>query len=98
VFLAFLFAAILQARWIRSSAILPWILSGPFLLAVAADLPGLDVSGCLRRWAVLSHISKISCGMVTATLVLPLVGVLVLAGYLVLRLWPYLVARGEIAV
>ena len=96
VFLSFSFAGILQARWLRSSAILPWILLGPLLFAVAAYLQGLDVSGCLRRWTVLSHISRISCGMVTATLLMPLLGAL--AGFLALRLWQRLLARGEVAV
>jgi hypothetical protein len=77
-------------------AMLLWILLGPLLFAVVAHLQGLDVSGCLAHWTVLSHISRISCGMVTATLLLPLSGAL--AGFLALRLWQRWVARGEVAV
>jgi hypothetical protein len=95
LFLSFSLAGILQARWLRSSAILLWILLGPLLLAVIACSRGLDVSGCLRRWTALSHVSRISCGMVAATLWLPLLGAL--AGFLALRLWERSVARGEVA-
>jgi hypothetical protein len=93
IFLSFSLAGVLQARWLRSSAILLWILLGPLLFAAVAYLQGLDVSGCLRHWTVLSRISRISCGMITATLLLPLLGAL--AGFVVLRRW---VARGEVAV
>ena len=96
VFLSCSLAGVFQARWLRSSAILPWILLGPLLFAVVAYLQGLDVSACLRHWTVLSRISRISCGMVTATLLLPLLGAL--AGFVALRLWRRLVARGEVAV
>jgi hypothetical protein len=96
VFLSFSFAGILQARWLRSSAALLWTLLGPLLFAVVAYLQGLDVSGCLRHWTMLSRISRISCGMVTATLLLPLLGVL--AGFVALRLWRRFVASSEVAV
>jgi hypothetical protein len=96
VFLSFAFAAILEARWLRSSAILLWILLGPLLFAVVAYLQGLGVSGCLRHWAVLSRMSRISCGMATAILLLPLLGAL--AGFVALQLWQRLVTRGEAAV
>lgn len=85
VFLSFSFAGILQARWLRSSAIPLWILLGPLVFAVVAYLQGLDVSGCLRHWIALSRISRISCGMLTATLMLPLLGAL--AGFVASRLW-----------
>jgi hypothetical protein len=96
VFLSFSFAGILQARWLRSSAALLWTLLGPLLFVVVAYLQGLDVSGCLRHWTMLSRISRISCGIVTATLLLPLLGVL--AGFVALRLWRRFVARSEVAV
>jgi hypothetical protein len=96
VFLSFAFAGILETRWLCSSAILLWILLGPLLFAVVGYLQGLDVSGCLRHWTVLSRMSRISCGMVTATLLLPLLGAL--AGFVALRLWRGLVTRGEVTV
>jgi hypothetical protein len=96
VFLSFAFAGILEALWLRSSAILLWIWLGPLLFAVVGYLQGLDVSGCLRHWTVLSRMSRISCGMATATLVLPLLGAL--AGFVALRLWRRLVTRGEVTV
>src|ERR1700722_9289116 len=96
VFLSFTFAGVLEARWFRSRAALLWTLSGPALFGLAGYLQGLDVSGCLRRWGVLSHTSKISCGMVTTTLLLPLLGAL--AGFAALRLWRRFLARGAVAV
>ncbi len=95
LFLSFSLAVILQARWLRSSSILLWIMLGPLLFAVVAYSQGLDVAGCLRRWTALSHDSRISCGMVAATQWLPLLGAL--AGFLALRLWERSVARDEVA-
>ncbi len=96
VFLSFLGAGMLQARWLRSRAIGVWVLLGPLLFAVAAYHKGLNVSSCLRRLPELSHLYRISCGMVTATMLLPLLGAL--TGFLALRLWRYFVPRGQFAV
>lgn len=96
VFVSFALAGVVQARWLRSSAVLLWILLGPFVFLVAALLQGLGVSGCLRRWTILSYMSQVSCGMITDVLLLPLSGAL--SGLLVLRVWRHLKARGEVAV
>lgn len=93
VFVSFALAGIIQSRWLRSSAILLWVLLGPLVFLVAALLRGLDVSVCLRRWTTLSHMAQASCGMITAVLLVPLLGALF--GLLVLRLWRHLKARGE---
>jgi hypothetical protein len=96
VFLSFALAGIAQTRWLRSGAALLWVLLGPLVFSVTALLQGLDVSGCLRRWTMLSHIAQVSCGMTTAILLLPLLGAL--CGVLALRLWRHLTARAEVAV
>jgi hypothetical protein len=95
VFVSFALAGIVQTRWLRSNAVLLWVLLGPLVFLVAALLQGLDVSGCLRRWTILSHMAKVSCGMITAVLLLPLLGAL--SGLLVLRVWRDLKARGAVA-
>jgi hypothetical protein len=96
VFVSFALAGIIQSRWLRSNAVLLWVLLGPLVFFVAALLQGLDVSGCLRRWTILSHMAQVSCGMITAVLLVPLLGAL--SGLLVLRVWRHLRAGGEVAV
>ena len=96
VFVSFALAGIIQSRWLRSNAVLLWVLLGPLVFLVAAVLQGLDVSGCLRRWTILSHMAQVSCGMITAVLLLPLLGAL--SGLLLLRVWRHLKSRGEVAV
>jgi hypothetical protein len=96
VFASFALASIVQTRWLRSSVVLLWVLLGPLVFLVAALLQGLNVSGCLRRWTVLSYMSQVSCGMTTAILLLPLLGAL--SGWLVLQVWRRLNDRGEVAV
>jgi hypothetical protein len=96
VFVSFALAGIIQSRWLRSNAVLLWVLLGPLTFLVAALLQGLDVSVCLRRWTILSHMAQVSCGMITAVLLAPLLGALF--GMLVLRVWRRLKARGEVAV
>jgi hypothetical protein len=82
---SFVIAGIIQARWLRSDSVLPWVLSGPVIFIAIALLQGLNVSGCLRRWTALSHFDQISCGLFTATLLLPLLGAL--TGLLAFQLW-----------
>jgi hypothetical protein len=96
VFFSFALASILQARWLRSDVALLWVLFGPLVFLVTAFLQGSDVSGCLRHWTTLSHMVQVSCGMMTAILLLPLSAALF--GLLVLRVWRHLTARGEVAV
>jgi hypothetical protein len=96
VFVSFALAGIVQTRWLHSNAVLMWVLLGPLVFLVAALLQGLNVSGCLRRWTILSYMSQVSCGMITAILLLPLLGAL--SGWLVLLAWRRLNARGEVAV
>jgi hypothetical protein len=96
VFVSFALAGIIQAWWLRSDAVLLWVLLGPLVFLVAGLLQGLDVSGCLRRWTMLSHMARVSCGMITAVLLLPLLGAL--SGLLVLRVWRHLKTRSEVAV
>jgi hypothetical protein len=96
VFVSFALAGIVQTRWLRSNAVVLWVLLGPLVFLVAALLQGLDVSGCLRRWTILSHMAQVSCGLITAVLLVPLLGAL--SGLLVLRVWHHLKARGGVAV
>jgi hypothetical protein len=96
VFVSFVLAGIAQTRWLRSRAVLLWVLLGPLVFLAAALLQGLDVSGCLRRWTILSYMSQVSCGMITAVLLLPPLGAL--SGLLILRMRRHLKARGEVAV
>jgi predicted membrane-bound spermidine synthase len=96
VFVSFALAGIVQTRLLHSNAVLMWVLLGPLVFLVAALLQGLNVSGCLRRWTTLSYMSQVSCGMITAILLLPLLGAL--SGWLVLLAWRRLNARGEVAV
>jgi hypothetical protein len=96
VFVSFALAGIVQTRWLRSNAVVLWVLLGPLVFLVAALLQGLDVSGCLRRWTILSHMEHVSCGMITAVLLVPLSGAL--SGLLVLRVWHHLKAHGGVAV
>jgi hypothetical protein len=96
VFVSFALASIIQTRWLRSDAVLLWVLLGPLVFLVTGFLQGLDVSGCLRRWTMLSHMARMSCGMITAVLLLPLLGAL--SGLLVLRVRRHLKTRGEVAV
>jgi hypothetical protein len=96
VFVSFAMAGIVQTRWLRSRAVLLWVLLGPLVFLMAAFLRGLDVSGCLRRWNILSYLSQVSCGMITAVLLLPLLGAL--SGVLILRMWRHLKGRGQFAV
>ena|SRR5271165_358695 len=96
VFVSFVLAGIVQGRWLRSDAALLWVLSGPLVFLVTALLQGLDVSGCLRHWTMLSYMAQVSCGMITAVVLLPLLGAL--SGLLVLRAWRHLTACGQIAV
>lgn len=95
VFVSFALAGIIQTRWLRSNVVLLWVLVGPLVFLVTGLLQGLNVSGCLRRWTILSHMARLSCGMITAVLLLPLLGAL--SGLLVLRVWRRLKVRGEIA-
>src|ERR1700722_18184916 len=95
VFVSFAVAGIIQSRWLRSNVTLLWVLLGPLAFLVAALLQGLDVSRCLRRWTILSYMAQVSCGMITALLLVPLSGALF--GILVLRVWRQLKARGEVA-
>jgi hypothetical protein len=85
LFFSFVLAGIIQTRWLRSDAMLPWVLSGPVIFIAIALLQGLNVSECLRRWTILSHLAQISCGLFTAILLLPLLGAL--TGLLAFRLW-----------
>jgi len=96
VFVSFALAGIIQSRWLRSNAVLLWVLLGPLTFLVAALIQGLDVSGCLRHWTILSHMAQVSCGMITGVLLVPLLGAL--TGFLILRVWRHLKARGEVAV
>jgi hypothetical protein len=96
VFVSFALAGIIQSRWLRSNAALLWVLLGPLVFLVAALIQGLDVSGCLRRWTILSHLAQVSCGMLTGVLLAPLLGAIF--GLLVLRVWRHLKGRGEVAV
>jgi hypothetical protein len=96
VFFSFAFAGIVQIRSLRSNAALAWILLGPVGFLVAAFLQGLNVSDCLRHWTMLSHVARVSCGMITATLFVPILGALF--GVLVLWVWRRLTASGEVAV
>jgi hypothetical protein len=92
VFVSFAIAGIVQTRWLRSNTVLLWVLLGPIVFLVAALPQGLDASGCLRRWTLLSHMAQMACGMITAVLLLPLSGTFF--GLLVLRVWRHLKATG----
>jgi hypothetical protein len=85
IFVSFALAGIMQSRWLRSNAVLSWVLLGPLVFLVTALLQGMDVTGCLRRWTILSQMAQVSCGMITAVLLVPLLGALF--GMLVLRVW-----------
>jgi hypothetical protein len=95
VFVSFALAGIIQSRWLRSNAVLLWVLLGALVFLVTALLQGLDVSGCLRCWTILSHMAQVSCGLIIAVLLVPLLGAL--SGLLALRVWRHLKARGEVA-
>lgn len=96
VFASFALAGIVVTRWIRSNAVLLWVLLGPLVFLVVALLQGFNISGCLRRWIILSYMSQVSCGMITAILLLPVLGAF--SGWLILLVWRRLNARGEVAV
>src|ERR1700676_2366575 len=84
VFLSFCVAGAAQGRWLRTSAVLPWSLSLPILLVVAAELQGMGAPSCIGRWNILRDYAQVSCVMLTAILLSPLAGTI--TGFLALRL------------
>ena len=95
VFVSFALAAIIQSRWLRSNVVLLWVLLGPLVFLVAGLLQGPDLSGCFRRSTILSHLTQVSCGMITGVLLVPLLGAFF--GLYVQRVWRHLKIRGEVA-
>jgi hypothetical protein len=68
----------------------------PLVFLVVALLHGLDVFGCMRRWTIFPHMARVSCGLITGVLLVPLLGAL--SGLMVLRAWHHLKSRGGVAV
>jgi hypothetical protein len=96
IFVSFAIAGVVESRWLRSNMTLFWSMLGPVVWLVAPLLYGINVSECLSRWTTLEHMARVTCGMLTAAYVLPLLGAL--SGLLVFRLWRHFKGRGKIAV